>query len=50
MTPAQEFNHQRGDAVFVASNTAHGFRCGDEGFVACYLWQSGDLRQASTFE
>jgi len=44
-----ETSHQHGDVVFVASNTPHGFCCDDEALVVCYLWQAGDLRQASTF-
>ncbi|MCP4765635.1 MAG: cupin domain-containing protein [Gammaproteobacteria bacterium] len=45
-----ETSQHRGDIVFVASNTPHAFCCGDEGLVVCYLWQAGDLRQASTFD
>jgi mannose-6-phosphate isomerase-like protein (cupin superfamily) len=45
-----ETSHHHGDVVFVASNTPHAFRSGDEGLVVCYLWQAGDLRQTSTFD
>lgn len=39
-----------GDVVFMKSNTAHGFRTGDEALVVYYLWQGGDLREISSFE
>jgi len=45
-----ETTHDYGDVVFVASNTRHGFCCGDEALVVCYLWQAGDLRQTSSFD
>jgi mannose-6-phosphate isomerase-like protein (cupin superfamily) len=44
-----ETRYQRGDVVFVASNTPHAFCCDDEALVVCYLWQAGDLRQTSIF-
>jgi len=43
-------DHHPCDAVFVASNTPHGFCSGDDGLVVCYLWQAGDLRQVSSFD
>ena len=50
-----EFDHgpqqlqRAGDVVYVPSLTVHGFRTGDEPFVALYIWQAGDLREKSTF-
>lgn len=42
--------HHAGDAVFVESNLPHAFSSGDQGLAVCYLWQAGDLRQASSFD
>ncbi len=38
-----------GDAVYVPSRLPHGFRTREEPFVVFYIWQSGDLRETSTF-
>ncbi len=46
---ADELSHSVGDAIFVASNTPHEFRTGDQTLVVYYLWQSGDLREISSF-
>lgn len=39
-----------GDAVYIEPDSPHGFRTTDRCLAVYYLWQAGDLRQASTFE
>ena len=41
--------YSTGQQVHVPSNTPHGFRTDTEPLVVLYFWQSGDLRQKSTF-
>ncbi|MGI9318466.1 MAG: dimethylsulfonioproprionate lyase family protein [bacterium] len=38
-----------GDVIFVESMAPHGFKTVDQALVVFYLWQSGDLREKSTF-
>jgi len=46
---AAETTRTVGDVVHVESGQPHGFRTIDRILVVYYLWQAGDLRQASTF-
>ena len=41
--------YRAGDVVFVESMAVHGFRTTTETLVVCYLWQTGDLREISSF-
>ncbi len=38
-----------GDVVYVPSSLVHGFQTAHEAMVVFYIWQSGDLREVSTF-
>jgi len=38
------------ELVYVPANTPHGFSTSDKPYIALYLWQSGDLREISTFK
>lgn len=38
-----------GDAVHVPSLLTHGFRTAEDPLVVFYIWQTGDLREKSTF-
>jgi hypothetical protein len=46
---SDELGRGAGEAVFVESNTMHGFHTNDQALVVYYLWQAGDLRQVSKF-
>ncbi len=39
-----------GDVVHVTSRVRHGFRTAHEALVVFYAWQSGDLRERSSFD
>ena len=47
---AVDIEKHSGEAVYVESNTQHGFRTEDDPLVVFYAWQAGDMRELSRFQ